>query len=284
MSGKMYCKKKHCRDQRCKAHGRWAQHGKSGKLRPNVLGWRVRGRVQTWESEEITLAPSEPFNAVFAIGPYTSKVTIEVFDVVAPDNSDYAFWENSLEVHLQSAKRTAFEHPVGVYWYPRLYGSAFDIVVEDGPWTFWGIPWVDQPMEPGLMKLSLIGDYSNEAPVSFKVRITRENDKTRPQGDLVDRGWIKADDSLVVPVEIPNGVTKATFDLLWHRDWSRFPTNDLDMIVFDPAFNPVSFDGATSNAPERAIIGDPSPGTWWILVDGYEVHRPDKYKLYVKLE
>ena len=286
MHGKMYCKKRHCRDQRCKSHGQWAhqRHRKSGKLRPNVLGRPVRGQVQTWESEEITLAASEPFNAVFAIGLFTSKVTIEVFDVVTPDNSAYAYWANALEVHLQSAKRTAFGHPVEVYWYPHSYGSAFDIVVEDGPWTFWDIPWVDQPMEPGLMKLGFIPDYSNEAPVSFKVRITRENEGTRPDGDRVDRGWIRMDDSFYVPVEIPDGVTTATFDLLWYRNWSRFQTNDLDMIIFGPDFAPASLDGATSNAPERAIISDPAPGTWWVLVDGYEVHRPDLYKLYVKLE
>jgi len=152
---------------------------KSGDLEPTILGKPVKGKVQTWESKTITLDPSEPFNAVFEIGQWTSNVTIEVFDIVTPNNSAYSFWPNALEVHLQSAKRTSFGHPVQEYWYSFWDGDTFDIVIEDGPWTFGGTPWIYQPMEPGLMKLSLIGDYSNEAQVSFKVRLTRENDKPK---------------------------------------------------------------------------------------------------------
>jgi hypothetical protein len=30
-------------------------------------------------------------------------------------------------------------------------------------------------MEPGLMRVSMSGDYSNQAPVSAKMRVVREN-------------------------------------------------------------------------------------------------------------
>ena len=255
----------------------------NGVLTANVLGKPVKNKVQTWESDLITLEPSEPFTAVFDIGQWTSNVTIEVFDIHIDDNWDYAYWANALEVHLQSAKRTSFRHPVQEYWYP-WYGDSFDIVVEDGPWTFAGIPRAYQPMEPGLMKLSLIGDYSNESPVSFKVRITRENKLARPDGDRVANGVIKMNDSLLVPVIVPGGVSTATFDLLWHRDWSMFPTSDVDMYLFNPSLALTSVDGATSNAPERAIIENPTPGTWYVLINGYEVYKPDNFDLYMKLE
>ncbi|MEA3326002.1 MAG: S8 family serine peptidase [Chloroflexota bacterium] len=257
----------------------------TGSLTANVLGKPVPGKVQSWESETITVGPSEKFDAVFEINEATSKVTIEVYDVVTPDNSAYAFWPNSLEVHLQSAKRTAFDDPVAVYWYPQDYGDAFDIVVEDGMWTFWDIPWDYQPMEPGLMKLSLIGDYSNEAPVSFKVRITRENFR-EPLSvkNRVANAVIKMADAIWYAVEIPEGTTTATFDLTWVRDWSKFPTSDIDMIIFDPTFALASVDGATGNAPERAVLYDPMPGTWYVLVDGYEVNKSDYFNLYLTLE
>lgn len=258
---------------------------KAGELSANVLGKPVKGKVETWESETITIGPSEPFNAVFEIGGATSKINIEVFDIVTEDNSTYAYWPNALEVHVQSAKRSSWSHPVNVYWYPYWYGDSFDIEVEDGPWTFWNIPWGYQPMEPGLMKLSLIGDYSNEAPVSFKVRIIRENFREKlSKKDRIGNGVIKMADSEFIPVEIPEGTTTATFDLIWHRDWSMFPTSDVDMYILDPSFTLASVDGATGNAPERSIIDNPAAGTWHVFITGYEVNKPDNYDLYLTLD
>jgi hypothetical protein len=258
---------------------------KAGELEANMLGKPVKGKVQIWESETITLEPSESYDAVFEIGPYTSNVKIEVYAVDTPDNSAYAYWANALEVHLQSAKRTAFTHPVGLYWYPHLYGDSFDIVIEDGNWTFWGIPWDYMPMEPGLMKFTLIGDYSNEEPVSFQVRITRENGREPIHKKYrISNGEIGTDDYIFVPVQIPEGVSTATFDLTWHRDWSKFPTSDIDMIILDPSFAFASFEGVTGNSPERAVIETPTPGTWYVWLIGYELNKPDNYDLFLTLE
>jgi hypothetical protein len=190
-----------------------------------------------------------------------------------------------LEVHVQSAKRTSFSHPVELLWDPNSLGDSFDIVIEDGPWTFWGIPWDNIPMEPGLMKLSLVGDYSNESPVSFKVRITRENFRVPlSYKNKIGNGHINMSDSEWYAVEIPEGTTTAIFDLTWYRDWSKFPTSDIDMIIFDPNLDLASIDGATANAPERAIIENPMAGTWFVLVNGYEINMKDYYNLYLTLE
>jgi hypothetical protein len=141
-----------------------------------------------------------------------------------------------------------------------------------------------QPMEPGLMKLSLIGDYSNESQVSFKVRVTRENFRTPPKHP-VSSGVIKMGDAFIVPVDVPEGVSVATFDLEWHRKWDKFPTSDIDMYFFDPQGDFVfQFDGATGNAPERSVIVDPVPGTWYVLIESYEMYKPDLYELFLTLE
>ncbi len=256
---------------------------KTGALKSNILPKAKKNKVDTWESDVITLNPSESIDLVWDISRYTSKVTIEVFDVTTPDNSAYAYWPNALEVRLQSAKRTAVDHPVGVYWYPFWYGDSFDIVVEDGPWTFWGIPWTYQPMEPGKMKLTLIGDFSNEAPVSFKVRVTRENFRT-PLRHPVAAGPINQGDAFLVPVSVDPGTSRVTFDLNWHRKWNKFPTSDIDMFVFDSAFNLVSWDGATLNAPERAVIDNPTDTLYYVYIQGYEMYKPDYFKLYVTTE
>jgi hypothetical protein len=56
------------------------------------------------------------------------------------------------------------------------------------------------------------------------------------------------------------------------------------MLIFDPDSNLVSLDGATQNSPERAVIEDPVPGTWTVVIDGYEMYVKDNFKLMLKLE
>lgn len=160
------------------------------------------------------------------------------------------------------------------------------VEIEDGWWSFNGGPFDPyySPMEPGLMKLTLMPDVTNEAPVSFKVKVVRENYKEQT-GVRIDNKVIKTTDSNLIPVEIPEGVSVATFDLVWHRDWSKFPTTDLDLIIIDPTISTLYADGATWNAPERQVIHDPMAGTWYLFVDGYELYGvPDNYDLFLTLE
>lgn len=213
----------------------------------------------------------------------TSRVTVEVIDIVTADNSGEAFWPNGLEVHVQSAKRTGWADPVMVYWYPFWYGDAFDVVIDDGDWTFWGMPWAYQPMEPGLMKVTLVGDYSNGAPVSFRVRVKRE-DLRVPLDDAFASGQIKMGDGILVPVYVPSGVGRATFDLDWQHKWDKWPSSDLDMIVIDPTWSTFNYDGATGNAPERAVVDAPMAGVWYLYLSGYEMYTADRYQAFLTLE
>lgn len=256
---------------------------RSQALKANILSNARNNNAEVFESEEITLGASENFDLVFEINKFTSGVTIEVFDVTAPDNSTYAFWPNALEFHLQSGIRTSVEHPLAGYWYPFTDGDSFTIQVNDGSWMFNGTEEFYQPMQPGLMRFSLIGDYSNEAQVSFKVRITRENfrDVLRKP---ISQNEIRMDDAIVVPFDIPEGTTRATLDLTWHRDWTMFPTSDIDMVVLDPDFNTASLEGATFASPERVVLDNPAAGTWYTLILGYEIYRTDNYELYLTLE
>jgi subtilisin family serine protease len=256
---------------------------KVGKLTANVMGDAMRGQVETYETEAFTLNASEKFDAVFKISPFTSKVNIEIFDIVTADNSAYAFWPNSLEVHVQDARSTGVESALGLYWYPYAYGDAFNIEVEDGPWTVDGSEAYYAPMLPGLMKVTLIGDYSNEASVSFKMRVTRENFKPALHGRVAEAD-INMGDTFVVPVEIPENTDKATFDLTFRRNWTKFPTSDIDMLLFDPEFNLAATDGASLNAPERSVISEPMAGTWYVYIDGFEMYWPDHFKLFMNLE
>ena len=134
------------------------------------------------------------------------------------------------------------------------------------------------------MKVSLIGDYANESQVSFKMRVIREND-TKPVHEIpFAKSIFNMGDEFDLPVEIPHGVSKATFDLVWNRDWGKFPTSDIDMLVYDPDGNLVSLDGATGNTPERAVITGPSPGIWTIRIEAVEVYKTDLFRLYLQTD
>ena len=257
---------------------------KAGKLRANILGNPEKGETQVYQSGFVSLDPSQSLDAVFSISPSTSKVIIEVYDITTPDNSSFAFWPNALAVQVQSAKRADFTLPINQIWYPHTSGDSFTLEIEDGPWTLEGKLEAYQPMEPGLMKVSLSGDFSNEAPVSFKMRVTRENYNLRDQEKPIAKSTLNMGDVFEVPVEIANGVSQATFDLVWKRDWDKFPTSDIDMLILNPNGEVVSFDGATGNTPERAIITDPEPGIWTVYIEAIEVYKTDQFSLYVKTE
>ena len=257
----------------------------AGKLSPNVLGRPHAGRTERTPWQHVHLKASEVRDFVFEIGRSTSKVSIEFEDLNVPANSRPLYFPNAFEVDLQSAKRTAVARPVSFLLdagFSAAVAGSFTIEVEDGVWSFAGTPVAEQPMEPGLMKLSLSGDFVNENDVSARVRISRENDAERLRKP-VSRSVISQDDVFIVPVDVPAGTSQATFNLSWLRDWSRFPTSDLDLVLYDPDLN-VILDGATLNAPERAVVANPTPGTYYAVVAGFQVDKTDFYRLFVQLE
>jgi subtilisin family serine protease len=102
-----------------------------GKLRANILGAPLRDHTETYQSQQITLQQLEKFDRIFAISPFTSKVTIEVYDMVIPDNSDRTAFLNYLQLHVQSAKRGTW-HPVG-WWLGSDHPEIARIEITDGP-------------------------------------------------------------------------------------------------------------------------------------------------------
>jgi hypothetical protein len=255
-----------------------------GNLKANVFQQPVKGNTDFYETEVITLNASEKVDFILEVNQYTSKVSFDVSEISTPDNSAYAYWPNWLEVNLQSAQRSAADRPVEAwYWNPNWYGDSFNLSVEDGPWTLDGEQVAYRPMEPGLMKFTLAGDFSNESPVSFKLQITRENFRQALKQPYT-KGLIRQNEWVEIPLQIPAGATRAQFDLSWLRDWSLFPTSDIDMYVVDPNGEIASLAGLSLNAPERAVIDAPMPGAWTVYLYGYQLYRPDTYNLYVKIE
>jgi hypothetical protein len=257
-----------------------ASPNRSSHLRSNILENPSAADFSAFESGTISLDPSHSYDLLLDISSTTSKVTIDVFNIETPDNSAYAYWANSLKILVQSAKRSAAPVPIHNYWDPNLSKDHFSITIDDGSWTFAGETVSNQPMEPGLMKISLIADYANESPISFKLRLTRQQDSSQEAEKPIAQGIINMGDVVNIPVEIPTGSSQATFELVWNRDWLKFPTSDMDLLIFDPSQKLVSLDGATWNAPERVTLANPQPGTWIVQVKASEIYKTDLFRLY----
>jgi len=171
-----------------------------------------------------------------------------------------------------------------------LFGDDVFVRIADAPTSLWSSPCVlpgtdfceafvsadqtivvDNP-QTGLVRVALQGDWTNAGLVSADLRIER----TRGfQGPPTASGRIAESDLIPVQVEIPAGTAQAVFELSWDGNWSRYPTNDLDLLLLDPNFptSPLNVDGATLNSPERVVIDNPVPGTWTAYVQGFTVRR-----------
>ena len=130
---------------------------------------------------------------------------------------------------------------------------------------------IDDPQH-GLVRIAVMGDWTNAGPVSAHLRIARRRSNlpnptaigaTPPSGacELVD-------------AVVPPGVSELAALLSWKYNWGFYPTNDLDLYVADPSATVNS--GATMASPERVTISNPAPGVWSFFVCGVEINQPSK--------
>ena len=115
------------------------------------------------------------------------------------------------------------------------------------------------------------GHVYNGGRVSATITIVRER---APIGPITVTGKVRQDDFLAFDVDVPRGTQTAIFETSWMQNWSRYPTNDIDMYLVDPGG--VSLDaGVSINSPERVFVESPAAGRWRVVIHGYEVFRPD---------
>jgi subtilisin family serine protease len=122
--------------------------------------------------------------------------------------------------------------------------------------------------QTGLVRVALQGDWTNGGTVSATVTITR---KLKFDGLPTALAVIDQDEIDFVDVDVPAGAAQAVFELAWQQNWSRYPTNDLDLVLFDPSGN-VNESGATLNSPERVEIEKPAAGRWRAAIIGFTIH------------
>jgi hypothetical protein len=160
----------------------------------------------------------------------------------------------------------------------QLFGDDIFLNVNDAPTSFSRLraslflaadtTIIFDNVQPGLMRVSVQGDWTNAGTISADLVITRE--RRDPGDDTVD-GRIAQGGLVAIPFVVRAGATSLGLMLSWEGDWGRYPTNDLDLLVQSPA-GVVNQTGATLDSPERVSIANPAPGVWLAFVNGFTVH------------
>lgn len=214
------------------------------------------------------LAPGQRAEILYQIAPNTSRVVITVSNFVSiPNPSPQNLFPEELYFQVHSAKTSQI----------GALGDYFDL---GNPFTTGGTFTVNNP-EPGIMRITSSGSWTNQGGVSATVGITSF---TEAAPEVTTRGTIHHQEQIVFPVTIPQGVSVADFQLWFTHDWGTYPASDLDMILIDPNLMQ-NKDGAHLNDPERAVVLNPTPGSWQVLIIGFDIPSgSDRFELRVSLD
>ena len=212
------------------------------------------------------LRPGERHDVLYRVHPNTSQVVVVLSNVtpaLPPSEQNQLFGDDIL-LAVHSAKTSS----IGEGDYPVFAFSVGGTFAVNDP-------------ERGIMRVTLNGDWTNAGEVSAEVTIFST---TESLPKFTAQGKITPLQTLVYPIDVPAGVAQAEFRLGWREDWSRYPTNDVDLILVAPG-GAVNAAGATARNPEVAVVDNPAAGQWLALVDGFEVNTgDDRFELRVSLD
>jgi serine protease AprX len=238
------------------------------------------GHVDAVAATLAGITPIDSVNYTTAVGPLRPAERREIYYVVkkgtkavhvsltgiTPENAPAGqnlFFGDDITLAVHSAKTSAIGE--GDYLVP------FDFFGSDASFTL-------TDLDTGLIRVTVMGDWTNVGRVSANVHITEE---TAPMARKTFKGKIAEGQQQVFSVTLPAGLASVKFSTSWLNDWGSYPTNDIDMIVLPPS-GPANFDGATINSPERATIANPAAGAWTIIVDGFTVfNKTDNFEVRV---
>ncbi|KYK34296.1 MAG: hypothetical protein AYK19_12315 [Theionarchaea archaeon DG-70-1] len=225
-----------------------------------LRGTNLRGGSKTWSTGP--LGPGETYDIVIKVDKDTARIDICLSNVTYLNPGNQNPWlGDSIEFYVQSSVRTAYS-----YYYDSVN------IYEDDCFS------ITDP-DPGKIRIVVEGDWTNWDEMLCDVTVTET--EGRQLCPIEASGCINNGEWKEHYIDVSPGTAVVIFELWWFNDWSKYPTHDLDMYVFDP--NGYAYlDGAQYYSPERQIIENPVPGTYTILIFGYEMYLiPNPYWLRV---
>ncbi|MBU7015246.1 MAG: S8 family serine peptidase [Theionarchaea archaeon] len=218
----------------------------------------LHGGTQTWFTG--TLEPGIAYDLTIAVDEDTQKLDISLTDVTF-SGSQNPWLGDSIEFYVQDSVRTS---DAFIYNSINVYGDADFTAYEPSP---------------GKVRIVIEADWTNWGTLSCNITVTETESQENNGGPKEVIGF---DEWHQYNIEVPEGLSYVVFELWWLHDWSMWPTYDLDMYIFDPN-GYLYVDGATLASPEKQVFAAPVPGTYIVLVYGYDIyHGKDPYQLRVQ--
>ncbi|KAA3615527.1 MAG: T9SS C-terminal target domain-containing protein [Calditrichaeota bacterium] len=194
------------------------------------------------------------------------SITINVTQENAPVDQNQLFGDD-LEVSVVSALTS------------RAETLAFGFVG-----TSTSITLTEDMLDFGIVRVTLMGDYTNAGRVKAEIYIEELNQHPNLSPlatDEIAQGW-----SHLYGVNVPEEKTDVDFALVWDHDWASYPTNDLDVVIWDITNGGIFFaSAATLDTPERMTIPSLPAGQYIVQVIGFTVWDDfETYTLYADLD
>ncbi|MGE5401161.1 MAG: S8 family serine peptidase [Ignavibacteriales bacterium] len=220
------------------------------------------------------LRPGERAEYFYPVSSLANKVTVNISNVTRqlPANQQNPLFGDDLYVGIVSAVTSRAVYRQGT---PAFVGSDKTYVLQG------------QDLSTGLARITIMGDWTNAGSVSANVNIQTElKAESLP---LFRFGTLAEGDVRTYTMNVPSGTSALQFKLKWNSGWDKYPTNDLDMQVYDPNGNLVlkdydgdgQYDGQSIFMPEILSIANPVSGQWTVKVLGFTVFQnQEMFQLY----
>lgn len=211
------------------------------------------------------LLPGERKEIFYEVPANASTITVTVSSVTPalPEEEQNLLFGDDLIVAIHSAKTSAV-NDYRAFSYVGTAGATFTLQGSD--------------LDEGIARIVVMGDETNAGKISAQVNIQTDYERNCKPGK---NGKVAEGESKVYSFNVPANSSDFNLKLSWKDNWGRFPTDDLDMTVFDPDGNVVlldndgdgDIDGLSLDSPERLNISNPAAGNWLVSVDGYTIWK-----------
>lgn len=227
---------------------------------------------------DVTLEPGMSNHYTFELPERTESVTVDISDV---DLGVDPILFNSFEVYIQGGgKAGAFFSGLTYVDTTNVWGDA-TFVIEDlsttipDPTFVFGVNTADLPLMPGDWKIVIENDWTSFDTLSGTVSI--ELEVAGNASDVPDEVHAAALQDLTETdfFEVGFGPNGVELDLSWIRDYTRYSTSDMDLIVawFDTDDNlHFDFSGASLSSPEKVVIDANNIDQVFVLVSAFNTY------------
>ncbi|NOX38137.1 MAG: S8 family serine peptidase [Calditrichaeota bacterium] len=214
------------------------------------------------------LEPGERREFFVNIEEDVTQLTVQISRVERelPPSRQNPLFGDDLILAIHSAKTSRFGDGDYLGGTPAFVSSPATFVVRDAD------------LDRGVMRVTVVGDWTNAGRIRATLHIQKTRDPNR-LGEALATQPIRSGEQLTFTVDVPAGATQMKASLAWLRDWSMWPTDDLDLIIESPDGKRY-YQGATLDAPEFVTLYNPTPGTYRLYVVGYTIwKRVDGFRL-----